>query len=52
MKIYTYLVRINEIRCHVHFRSAGKDIKSILETGNVNKKQLNDSVKNELPNSI
>ena len=35
--IYTHSVRINEIRGHVHFRSAGSGTKGVLETGNIKK---------------
>lgn len=52
MQICAHSVRINEIRGHVHFRSAGSGTKGVLETGNIQKEQLNDNVKNKLPNNI
>ena len=52
MQICAHSVRINEIRGHVHFRSAGSGRKSVLETANIKKEQLNDNVKNKLPNNI
>ena len=38
MQICAHSVRINEIRGHVHFRSAGSGTKGVLETGNIKKK--------------
>ena len=53
IQICTHSVRINEIRGHVHFRSAGSGTKGVLETGSIKKKeQFNDNVKNKLPNNI
>ena len=54
MQICAHSVRINEIRGHVHFRSAGSGTKGVLKTGKKKKKkeQLNDNVKNKLPNNI
>ena len=43
MQICAHSVRINEIRGHVHFRSAGSGTKGVLETGNINEKQFNDN---------
>ena len=52
MQICAHSVRINEIGAHVHFRSAGSGTKGVLETANIKKEQLNDNVKNKLPNNI
>ena len=52
MQIYTHSVRLNKIRGRAHFRSAGSVTKGVLQTGNIKKKQLNDNVKNVLPNNI
>ena len=53
MQICAHSVGINEIRGHVHFRSAENGTKGVLKTGNIKKKeQLNDNVKNKLPNNI
>ena len=38
MQICAHSVRINEIRGHVHFRSAGSGTKGVLETGSIKKK--------------
>ena len=37
MQICAHSVRINEIRGHVHFRSAGSGTKGVLEAGNIKK---------------
>ena len=52
MQMYSHSVRINKIRGNAHFRSTGSGTKGVLETGNIKKKQINDNVKNVLPNNI
>ena len=40
MQICAHSVRINEIRGHVHFRSAGSGTKGVLETANIKKRAI------------
>ena len=40
MQICAHSVRINEIRGHVHFRSAGSGTKGVLETGSIKKRAI------------
>ena len=52
MQIYTHSVIIHDIRDHVDYRSTRSGTKYVFETGNINKKQLKENVKNKLTNHI
>ena len=52
IQIYRLSVIIHNIRDHVDYRSTRSGTMYGLETGNINKKQLKDNVKNKLTNHI